>query len=160
MIAAGFLLENLKVAINYQLDIGGKTNSFFNLPACERAKIVRNSAPYSPFDYYLSHYKIEWLNFLSEKQLGLLKWFVSLSGVLFFLLASRWLLIHLKNGRTLIPILIWATGCIFILSFGIYALGAISGRLDHFYPISRKLLGLLHSPIPVVVIYLSRKLIQ
>lgn len=151
MISMGFFQEWVKVNINFTLEQAPKVPGFYTYPAAERSAKLEQLKRNSPFDYYHSHYPIGALQHFSESSLKKLKWMLTVFFVLWFFAVNQWLvkrIIHDPRGSSWIQLTYVIS---FLGAFFIYSLGWFFGHSDLFYNISRKMVGALQSPIPVMM---------
>jgi hypothetical protein len=157
MIAFGFFQENLKVAINFQIDYLTRYPQLQILQGQEREMAISQLAPISNIDYYYNHKRFSFLYSLSKEQLASLKW----AHTLLFTLAYL--------GMNLLAAKIWSKelsyrallvfyGSLFFVSLLVYLFGVMIALEGPFYAIARKIIGVLQSPLPVLIIWLTKKL--
>lgn len=163
MISMGFFQEWVKVNINFTLEQSHKVPNFFSYSPSERNHFLEQLKKNSPFDYYHSHYPIKSLQYLSESALKKLKWVMTLFFVGWFFLINLWLVKKLildPRGGKWLRLTYFVSFC---GAFLIFSMGWIFGYSDLFYNISRKMVGALQSPVPVMMnwagwqLYLQQK---
>ncbi|MFN0030644.1 MAG: hypothetical protein ACKVOR_00645 [Flavobacteriales bacterium] len=148
----GFVLEMVKVNINYTLENAAKIPEYYTHSNDERVLLMSEAAIYAPYDYYHNHRVISSLYSLSENQLNKLKWATTLAGTVVFMLFHL-LLLKLITGQTqLLKWTVWIYLLLFALSFGVYLFGTATGTLQYAYGVSRKIAGALQSLIPLMFI--------
>jgi hypothetical protein len=157
MIGFGFFQENMKVAINFQLDYLNRRPELQQLFGKEREEAIARMAPVSNIDYYYNHQRFDFLYELSSSQLSKLKWVHTLLFTLVYfslnLLAAR-----IWTGQSYLkPIGVFYSG-LFSMALLIYLIGVLLGWEGSFYAVSRKIVGVLQSPLPVLITWLTRKL--
>ena len=79
--AFGFLLEMVKVNINYILEFSEHIPGYNQLTPLQRESGLNALSIDAPYDYYHNHRKIGQLNALTQQELNKLKWIVTLVGI-------------------------------------------------------------------------------
>jgi hypothetical protein len=163
-IVAGFVQEYVKVNINYVLEMGGKMPGFFDQDATTRKVWIETMRVDAPYDYYHNHSRLEALYSLSEKNLVILKWVVTVVFVTLFMVINTMLLFMTTRRREVIRWTLWLYLFFFVLSFGVYLFGWFTGTLEQAYGISRKIVGGLQSMVPLMLLlpatWLMRQTLQ
>ena len=159
-IVLGFFLEFVKVNINFTLDEGAQIQGFWEMDFQGREMALYNASRHNPFDYYHSHTRIGFLNHLSQTQLKLLKWIVTIVFVVVFYLVNASMirkLIHDDRGVKWLRITYMVS---FAFAFFIYLIGLPTSNADLFYNVSRKMVGALQSPIPAMMNWAAWRLYE
>jgi len=151
-VISGFIQENLKVNINYILDVGDKLDGFHDqAPEVKKQWLdqVRIDAPY---DYYHNHHRIDFLYRLSRKQLTLLKWTVTIFFVILFMLFNAQIMKWMTGERKYFVRTILLYVFFFSFAFIIYIIGYFTGTLSKAYGVSREITGGLQSLVPLMIL--------
>jgi hypothetical protein len=157
MIGFGFFQENMKVAINFQLDYLNRKPELQLLFGKEREEAIALIAPVSNIDYYYNHQRFNFLYDLTSSELSKLKWAHTLIFTLVYFFLNL-LAAKIWTGVSYFkPIGIFYGG-LFSMALLVYALGLAIGWEGPFYGVSRKIVGVLQSPLPVLISWLTRKL--
>ncbi len=151
MISMGFFQEWVKVNINFTLEQAPRVDGFYSYTHEERSTYLEELRRNRPFDYYHSHYPIKALQYFNEGSLRKLKWVMTVVFVGWFYWINRWLVSKLikdpRGRRWLLTTYVLS----FIGAFIIYTMGWVFGSNDLFYNISRKMVGALQSPVPLMM---------
>ncbi|MFM9986909.1 MAG: hypothetical protein ACKVOK_16835 [Flavobacteriales bacterium] len=150
--AFGFMLEMVKVNLNYILEFSQRIPGYNELSATERENSLEAIAIDAPYDYYHNHRKIQYLYTCSQSRLNLLKWLVTLIGTGFFLLVHLLLVKWITKEKLWVRWTLLLYTIFFVLSFLIYLFGKWTGTLEQAYGISRKIAGALQSLVPLMLI--------
>ncbi len=148
----GFLLEMVKVNINYILEFSQHIPAYNEISPTEREKNLNAIAIDAPYDYYHNHRKINYLYNFTQPRLNLLKWLVTLVGTGFFLIIHLVLVGWITGEKQWVRWTALLFGFFFALSFLIYLFGKWTGTLEQAYGISRKIAGALQSLVPLMLL--------
>lgn len=154
MIAFGFFQENVKVAINFQIDYLSRYPQLEQLSGSSRAEALEKLAPVSNIDYYYNHHRFEMLSYLSKSELSTLKWLHTLGFTLMYLGMNLLAAFFWTGKRLFGPINLFYAG-LFTMALCIYLVGVLVGWIPPFYAVSRKIIGVLQSPLPVLITWLT-----
>lgn len=154
LLALGFVQERLKISLNFYLEQSVKIPGFYELNPTQRSIEIDKlkSAVHAPYDYYWSHKSVYAYNYLSLKSLTALKWglalvFVAIAFVLSQAILKQW---FGSTYKKVWLVYIFA-GILFLLAF--MALGSLVFNLSKLtYPVMRELLGIIQSPVPLIVL--------
>lgn len=160
MILFGYYQENVKVAMNYRIALTEKYPELDNLPPVEKERRAEELTPFSTIDYYYGHARISWINYFNLSTLRQLKWWLTLLFAICFLGLNALLAVCLEMDKSVLKRLVLMYVFLFLAALSVFAIGKISGFAGECYAIARKMVGLLQSPLPLITIWLSRKLIQ
>lgn len=150
-VALGFTVERVKVSLNHYLDFGQKIAGFNEMPPAERELALKKAAPNIPYDYYYNHGKLPLYHNFSLRQLGAFKWGLAVGLVVLYFLLSRffwgWMdgdprVVNYLYRYTAVAVAI--VGCFFVLS-------RMPLNPEAAYAVARKVLGFLHSPLPLLL---------
>ncbi len=146
----GFVMEWVKIEVNWLLKISQQIEGFFELTFRERVDIISKIPKSGFYDYYSNHSHIDVLNYLSQSQLVMLKWFLTVVFCLLFFLLCNAILKTAQVRYTRELRLLYAVS--FTVALLVFCLGKILKM--NFYPFSRLIIGFLQSLIPAVVLVL------
>jgi hypothetical protein len=157
-IAIGFLVEWIKINVNFNIEQGASYPGFFELSPSQRAIVIEELKSGNPYDYYHSHYALKVLNYLSLKELKLLKWVHTIVFVGVFFLINAWMVKRVVLDQRAVKWL-WITYLsAFTFALLIYIVGLPTNSSHLFYNVSRKMIGALQSPIPAMMNWAAWKL--
>ncbi len=151
-IVLGFVLEMIKVNINYLLDTSTKFPTYIMANAKERQAMIESQKMYIPYDYYHNHQQLNFLFAFSNTDLQKIKWLVTILGTVFFLLINLRIVKHITKEARILKWTLWLYLFFFLLSFAIYFIGKMTGTLENAYGVSRKIAGGLQSLSPLMLI--------
>jgi len=157
-LAMGFYQEKLKISINYILDQSSQMPEFFEATPEQKIQWIESNRFDTPFEYYHNHATVDWLYKLNQRELVILKWVITLLFTMFFLGLNALLLRFLYVKASSFKLMLWFYAGITTVAFGLYALGILTSDQNHFYAISRKLMGALQSMVPVMIIWPAHRL--
>lgn len=153
ILAAGFFVEYIKVNINYHIEIGSSIPGYFEQTPETRKIWLDSKEVYAPFDYYYSHGRLDMLHLFSLKQLTLLKWGGTVLFTALFLFLNLAVFRLLTGERKLERWIIIGYVILFLFSFFFFFVGKLTPFPGSFYSVSRKIVGALQSPVPLMLIY-------
>jgi hypothetical protein len=151
-IAIGFVIENVKVNINYILDKGSAIPNFFDQSPDVKKQWLDGNRIEAPYDYYYNHKRLDVLFLLSDKGLVRLKWFNSFFFSAIFMFINALLMKWITGEKKFFRWTMIMYGVFFALSFGIYLFGKLTGTLEYAYGASRKVAGALQSLVPLMIL--------
>ncbi|MFN6379492.1 MAG: hypothetical protein ACK4WD_09460 [Flavobacteriales bacterium] len=157
-ITVGFLVEWIKINVNFNIEQGGAYPHFFELSSDQRALVLEQLKSGNPYDYYHSHYSISLLNHLSLSQLKLLKWIQTVAFVAVFFGINAWMVRRVVIDARATKWLLITYISAFTFALLIYLVGLPSNAPHLFYNVSRKMIGALQSPIPAMMNWAAWKL--
>lgn len=157
-ITFGFLVELIKVNVNFNIEQGVKYPGFFDLDPESRAKTLEELKMDNPYDYYHSHTSIQWMNYLSLRELKALKWVHTVVFVIVFFFINGWMVKRVIHDDRAIRWLLITYASAFSFALFIYLIGLPTSKANLFYNVSRKMIGALQSPIPSMMNWAAWKL--
>lgn len=160
VIALGFFQEFVKVNINFTIEQGNRIPGFWEMSFADRETALYNASRHNPYDYYHSHTRIPFLNSLGVRQLGIMKWGLTLLFVALFFALNRWMIGRLIPDPRGKKWLMWTYIVTFCTALLIYMAGLPTAVPDLFYNISRKMVGALQSPIPAMMSWAAWRLYE
>lgn len=160
MIFFGYYQENVKVAINYRIALIEKFPELDALAPDDKEKRAEELTPFSTIDYYYGHARIGWVNYFSLSGLRQMKWWLTLLFALCFLALNILLATLMGMQKQVLRRLALMYLFLFASALLVFFLGKVTGFAGECYAIARKMVGLLQSPLPLMTIWLSRKLIK
>jgi hypothetical protein len=155
---AGFYQEKLKISINYILDQSQNFPGFFDASSEQKSAWIEANRFDTPFEYYHNHSTIDWLFELNNKELVLLKWLATFVFSLFFFAVNAILLSFSEVGSKVVKLLIWFYLGLALFAYILYAAGILISQQEHYYAISRKLMGALQSMVPAMIMWPAYRL--
>lgn len=159
-VTTGFLQENLKVNVNYILEIGDKIPEFFNQTPQVKEAWLEQVKIDAPYDYYHNHNRIELLFNFSRPQLMKLKWIMTIVFVLIFLVFNGLFIKWITKDNRFVRWTIWLYLFFFGFSFVFYLVGHYTGTSIQAYGVSRKIVGGLQSLVPLMILLPASWLIK
>ncbi len=151
----GYVQERVKIDLNLRLAYVPLIEGYDALDAAARRGALDRLVPQVPFDYYYNHGRIAWFDQLSAPQLARMKWFCALLFVAVFWLWNQWFL----NAVKMVPRMrrFVTIGYLYMMGAALLLYTAVSlwDWAGPAYAVARRLLGLLQSPLPGVVLYLA-----
>lgn len=157
-ILLGFFQEWIKVNINWFIDHLAYIPNYDALLPADRLVELSKMRYEAPYDYYYSHSTLNDLTEFSTRELTMLKYGVGLFLVIIYYVLNHFAIKRMLKKESLLVFLTY-------IYIGIGALVAVFFSLYFFwkhemaiYNVGRELLGLLQSPLPVVLIYLPAML--
>ncbi len=148
----GFVLEMVKVNINYVLETSAKIPDYFSYSLDDRKSKMDALKIEAPYDYYHNHRRIEKLFSMSQSQLENLKWGITLLGTIAFLIIHILLVYWVTKEKKIVRWTLILYAFFFCLSFAIFLFGRFTGTLEYAYGVSRKIAGALQSLVPIMLI--------
>lgn len=151
----GYVQERVKIDLNLRLAYAPLIEGYDALDALARRGALDRLVPQVPFDYYYSHGRIVWFDQLSTPQLARMKWCCAL---LFVAVFWWWNQLFLKAVNIAPRMRRFVTiGYLYMLGAALLLYTAVSlwDAAAPAYAVARRLLGLLQSPLPGVVLYLA-----
>jgi hypothetical protein len=148
----GFLLEMLKVNVNYLLETSAKIPKYYDAATEERKSLLDQVKIDAPYDYYHNHRRIDALVGLSQGQLEKLKWIITLIGIGVFLGINLLLVKWITQHHQLVRWTIWLYGVFFLISLLFFVFGKVTHTHEYAYGISRKIAGALQSMVPLMLL--------
>lgn len=158
MIALGFYQEQAKVNVNFILEKGSAIPGFFNQNVSSKLEILSTEKSKSNFDYYYSHQTIEVLYSFNQAELTKLKWVITFASIALFTLLNITALQFLQfNKKEILLFLLVEGGCLF-LAVSTFILGKLIHQNETIYPAVRGIMGILQSPVLVLIFIPAKKL--
>lgn len=158
MITLGFFQEQAKVNVNFILEKGVQIPGFFNESTSTKIALLSSEKSKSNFDYYYSHDTIEVLYSFNQSELNQLKWAITFASIASFtllnILALRFLQFNKKEIRLFLLV---EMGC-FALAVMAFILGKFTHQNEAVYPAVRGIMGILQSPVLVLIFLPAKKL--
>jgi hypothetical protein len=158
MVALGFYTENLKVAINYRIALFEAHPELDTLDAVQKEMRIENLTPNTTIDYYYAHPKIGWIKGFDRVELKRLKWVHTIVFTGVFLLLNLLFARILNKDRLFYRSVLQIYILLFVGAMLIYGVGMFTGFASETYGISRKMVGVLQSPLPVLISLLTANL--
>jgi hypothetical protein len=158
LIAAGFMLEKVKVSLNFVIEYSAKIPDYNEMDALEREACVESFRRNNPSDYFHSHEPFEYFFRLKSDELIWVKWRIAIIALLVFCALntiSVWLILvdHVAlRWLMFIYFLIILMAALFF--FFEWFFGSDTGALA----VARKILAAGQSGIPAILILLIFKL--
>jgi hypothetical protein len=157
MISSGFLLERLKVSINFILEKSINEPNYVNWSDAERSVFIHSKKRDLPYDYFHSHLDFDFLFLLSPSQLKQAKWVVTIFGLVFFAFLNALALMVFYPVNEGLKWILFLYSIILFLSCFFYFVGYLPGLADGSYQVTRKILNAGQSGIPAVLVYFVKK---
>jgi hypothetical protein len=151
-IVFGFLLEMVKVNVNYLLETSAKIPGYYASNTEERKALLEQVKINAPYDYYHNHKRIDTLISLSQGQLEKLKWVVTLLGIAVFLGINSFLVKYITQQQKLAKWTVWLYAIFFFISLLFFVFGKVTHTHEYAYGISRKIAGALQSMVPLMLL--------
>ena len=158
MISLGFYQEQAKVNVNFILEKGVQIPSFFNQNTSTKIDLLRAEKSKSNFDYYYSHESIEVLYSLNQSELTKLKWFITFASIASFTLLNILTLYFLQFNKKEMQLFLLVEGVCLIFAVMAFILGKITHQNEAVYPAVRGIMGILQSPVLVLIFIPAKKL--
>ncbi|MFM1772561.1 MAG: hypothetical protein RLZZ71_1703 [Bacteroidota bacterium] len=158
MIALGFFQEQAKVNVNFILEKGGQIPGFFNQDSSTRIEILSHEKSKSNFDYYYSHGSINLLYSFSHSELSKLKWVITFASIATFTLLNILALKFLEFNKKEIKLFLLAEGLCIVLALATFVFGKLIHQSEAVYPAVRGIMGIVQSPILVLIFIPAKKL--
>lgn len=158
MIALGFFQEQAKVNVNFILEKGAQIPGFFNQNTSTKINLLNAEKSKSNFDYYYSHDTIETLYSFNENELSKLKWVITFASIASFTLLNVLALYFLQFNKKEILWFLWVEGICLLLAILAFFLGKITHQNEAVYPAVRGIMGILQSPVLVLIFIPAKKL--
>ncbi len=158
MIALGFYQEQAKVNVNFILEKGMQIPGFFNQDPSTKIEILSHEKNKSNFDYYYSHETIDWLYSLNQSELSKLKWVITFASIATFTLLNVFALILLQFNKKEIKLFLLVEGICMTLAVVTFAFGKIIHQSEAVYPAVRGIMGIVQSPVLVLIFIPVKKL--
>ena len=158
MISLGFYQEQAKVNVNFILEKGVQIPSFFNQNTSTKIDLLRAEKSKSNFDYYYSHESIQVLYSLNQSELTKLKWFITFASIASFTLLNILTLYFLQFNKKEMQLFLLVEGVCLIFAVMAFILGKITHQNEAVYPAVRGIMGILQSPVLVLIFIPAKKL--
>jgi hypothetical protein len=156
-IALGFNAERVKVSLNHYLDYGTQISGFDDMSPAEREAALTELSPVIPYDYYYNHTKISVYHRFSIRQLAAFKWGFALLLVGIYLFAGLFFLGWMDVGQAAKNHIYIYVAIAFLVAVLFFAVSRIHPNPTPGYAVARKVLGFLHSPLPLILaVFTSR----
>lgn len=157
-IVLGFAAERVKVSLNHYLHYSAQINGFNTLSPQERETALAERAAVVPYDYYYNHKRISLYHRFSVEQLTAFKWIFALVLAGVYLIAALvflgWMDAH-PAAKNLTYIYVAAALGIAVFFF---AVSRIHPNPKAAYAVARKILGFVHSPLPLILAMFTAKM--
>jgi len=146
--------ERLKIAVNFYLEQSSVISGFYDQNAEWRNAAMNElkAKANAKHDYYWNHNSIDSFNHLSFSEMKMLK---GLLAVFFILLSFFAALLVLKlwfGSGNVLYVLVFGYAVILILLLFAAVLVFLFPAMSGWYAVSRELLGIVQSPIPLLVL--------
>lgn len=150
-IALGFFVERAKVSLNHYLDFGAQIQGFDAMDPAEREAALKRITPQVPYDYYYNHGRVDLYHGFALRELTRLKWAMAVGFVALYLGLALFFLGWMDVGSTAKRYLYIyvAIATLFVVLF--FGLSRMPVNQQAAYAVARKLLGFLHSPLPLLL---------
>lgn len=158
MIAMGFYQEQAKVNVNFILEKGAQIPGFFNQNTETKIDLLAAEKSKSNFDYYYSHENIEMLYSFNQGELTKLKWIITFASIASFTLLNILALYFLQFNKKEIQLFLLVEGVCLILAVLAFIFGKITHQNEAVYPAVRGIIGILQSPVLVLIFTPAKKL--
>jgi uncharacterized membrane protein len=156
-IALGFTAERVKVSLNHYLDYGAQISGFDHMLPAEREEALAELVPVIPYDYYYNHKKISVYHRFSIRQLAVFKWGFALLLVGIYLFAGLLFLGWMDVGQAAKNHLHIYVAIALLIAVFFFVVSRIHPNPTAGYAVARKVLGFLHSPLPLILaVFTSR----
>lgn len=156
-IALGFTAERIKVSLNHYLEFGAQIKGFDAMLPAEREEALAQLVPVIPYDYYYNHKKISVYHRFSIRQLAAFKWGFALLLVGIYLFAGLFFLGWMDVGQAAKNHIYIYVAIAFLVAVLFFAVSRIHPNPTPGYAVARKVLGFLHSPLPLILaVFTSR----
>lgn len=153
-LAWGFVQERLKISMNFYIEQSSAIPGFYEQSAQWRsAKLEELKANANArHDYYWSHESINLFNDLSLSEMKMLKAVFAVFFILFSFIAALLVLKLWFGSAKVLFGLILCYSAILILLLLAGGIAFLFPKMSGWYAISRELLGIIQSPIPLMVV--------
>lgn len=158
MVGLGFYQEQAKVNVNFILEKGAQLPGFFEQNAATKIQWLSTEKSKSNFDYYYSHETIEWLYSFNQSELTKLKWIITFASIASFTLLNILALRFLQFNKKEIQLFLLVEGVCLTLAVLAFILGKITHQNEAVYPAVRGIMGILQSPVLVLIFIPAKKL--
>jgi hypothetical protein len=158
MIGLGFFQEQAKVNVNFILEKGAQLPGFFEQTTSTKIQWLSAEKSKSNFDYYYSHSTIETLYSLNASQLSKLKWIITFASIGVFTFLNLTALYFLQFQKNEIKIFILVEGICLAFAIAAFMLGKIIHKDELVYPAVRGIMGIVQSPVLVLIFIPAKKL--
>jgi len=158
MIGLGFFQEQAKVNVNFILEKGAQLPGFFEQTTSTKIQWLSAEKSKSNFDYYYSHSTIETLYSLNASQLSKLKWIITFASIGLFTFLNITALYFLQFQKNEIKIFILVEVICLAFAVAAFMLGKIIHKDELVYPAVRGILGIVQSPVLVLIFIPAKKL--
>ena len=158
MIAMGFYQEQAKVNVNFILEKGAQIPGFFNQNTETKIDLLTAEKRKSNFDYYYSHATIRVLYSFNQGELSKLKWVITFASIASFTLLNILALYFLQFNKKEMQLFLVVEGVCLILAALAFILGKITHQNEAVYPAVRGIMGILQSPVLVLIFIPAKKL--
>lgn len=154
MLALGFVQERLKISLNFYLEQSAQIPGFYDLDHQQRAVELekRKSAVHAPYDYYWSHTSVYAYNYLNFRSLTGLKWGMAIVFVGLTFLLSQVILKYWFGSAYRGDWLVYGFAAVLLLIVLIAGMSFVFNISKLTYPLLRELLGIIQSPVPLLII--------
>ena len=158
MIAMGLFQEQAKVNVNFILEKGAQIPGFFNQNTETKIDLLTAEKRKSNFDYYYSHATIWVLYSFNQGELSKLKWVITFASIASFTLLNILALYFLQFNKKEMQLFLLVEGVCLILAALAFILGKITHQNEAVYPAVRGIMGILQSPVLVLIFIPAKKL--
>ena len=158
MIAMGLFQEQAKVNVNFILEKGAQIPGFFNQNTETKIDLLTAEKRKSNFDYYYSHATIRVLYSFNQGELSKLKWVITFASIASFTLLNILALYFLQFNKKEMQLFLLVEGVCLILAALAFILGKITHQNEAVYPAVRGIMGILQSPVLVLIFIPAKKL--
>jgi len=158
MIGLGFYQEQAKVNVNFILEKGAQLPGFFEQTTSTKIQWLSAEKSKSNFDYYYSHSTIQTLYSLNASQLSKLKWIITFASIGVFTILNIAALYFLQFQKKEIKIFILVEGICLGFAIAAFMLGKFIQKDELVYPAVRGIMGILQSPVLVLIFIPAKKL--
>jgi len=158
MIGLGFYQEQAKVNVNFILEKGAQIPGFFNQNTETKIDLLAAEKSKSNFDYYYSHETIEVLYSFNQGELSKLKWVITFASIASFTLLNILALYFIQFNKKEIQLFLLVEGVCLILAVLAFILGKITHQNEAVYPAVRGIMGIVQSPVLVLIFIPAKKL--
>ena len=150
-VAMGFAAERIKVSLNHYLEFGSRIEGFDAMTSDEREASLNQVSPEIPYDYYYNHGRVGVYHRFSLRQLAVFKWLFAAGLVALYLAVARLFLGWMDEGRDTVVYLYVFVAIAVVISGVFFVLTKMSWNPNAAYAVARKVLGFLHSPLPLLL---------
>lgn len=158
MITIGFYQEQAKVNVNFILEKGAQIPGFFNQNTETKINLLTAEKSKSNFDYYYSHETIKVLYTFNQGELTKLKWIITFTSIAFFTLLNILALYFFQFNKKEIQWFLCVEGICVLLAIVAFVIGKITNQNEAVYPAVRGIMGILQSPVLVLIFIPAKKL--